>query len=60
MLAVTHARAIKDVVGVLFLREEEAGRRALNLDAEEEVDGAKIFHCELVVEPSDDVLQNSR
>jgi hypothetical protein len=48
-LAVTHARAIKDVVGVLFLREEEAGRRALNLDAEEEVDGAKILHRELVV-----------
>ena len=56
-LAVTHARAIKDVVGVLFLQEEEPGRLAVNLDPEEEVHGDKILHRELIAELIDDVLQ---
>lgn len=55
-----HAGAIQDVGSVLLLAEEEASRRARDVDAEEEMQGAKVLHGKLRDELSDDVAEGSR
>jgi hypothetical protein len=51
---------VEDVVGILFLREEESVRSPLYLNAEEEVYRSKVLHRELKAELGDDALEKGR
>lgn len=55
-----HAGAIDKLFRVLFLAQEEAGRRACHANAEEEVEIAEVLHRKFTSELGDDALKNSR
>jgi pantoate kinase len=56
MLAVSHTGSLKDVLGIPALGEVEAGRSALDVDAEEEAEIAHVFDSEFGAGVGDDLL----
>ena len=58
-LAVRHASTFEDVLGVPILGEVEACSCALDVDAEEEVEGAHVADSEFCLKKLDDVLEKS-
>jgi hypothetical protein len=56
-LAVTHANALKDILSVLALVEEEPVDLLLHRDAEEVAEGAEVLHGELLLESCSGTLK---
>jgi hypothetical protein len=56
-VALGHASTLKEILGILSLRQKQAARRPRDGDAGEVMQGAKICHGKLRVEASHDVLK---
>jgi hypothetical protein len=58
--ALDHAGALKNLLGVLVLAEEEASRHTADADAEEVMQGTQVLHRELEHELVDESVEEHR